>query len=176
MLTVQAGTPNSATPSQQASDTKAGHEAVPQAKGAKKGEAKKPEAAKEATSGAPKAEPKVVSKEEKIEYRDQDGNLLNEEQVAALEGKVEFQTKYETRTRVIDEMGNEIHEGVAPPHPDVEGVDQETVKNDAEKDAGEPVAPPPQDAAASKEGEKEAEQKQAKPASEGKEATVHDEL
>ncbi len=28
---------------------------------------------------------KIISREEKIEYRDQDGNLLDEEQVAALE-------------------------------------------------------------------------------------------
>lgn len=173
MLTVQAGVPNSATPSSQVSDAKVAGQgaAVPEPKEAKKGESKQDES-QEAISGAPKAEPKVVSREERIEYRDQDGNLLNEEQVAALEGKVEFQTKYETRTRIIDEAGNEVHEGVAPPHPDVEGADHETVK----KDADEAVPLPPQDAAASQEGEKEAEQKQAKPASEGKEATVHDEL
>lgn len=72
----------------------------------------------------------VVSTEERVEYRDQDGNILNEEQVAALEGKVSFQTRYETRTRVIDAAGNEIlnepvvgeanNDSVAPPHPDVE--------------------------------------------------------
>ncbi len=49
-----------------------------------------------------------------MEYRDQDGNLLNEEQVKALEGKVEFKTRYETRTRVVDAYGNEI---VAPEGP-----------------------------------------------------------
>lgn len=183
MLTVQAGTPNSATPSSQASDTQAvGHEAAapeaaaPEAKEAKKGEPKQPDA-EAGISGAPQAaQSKVVSKEETIEYRDQDGNLLNEEQVAALEGKVKFETKYETRTRVIDEAGNEIREGVAPPHPDVEGVDHETVKKAEGEEAPPPPAPPAQDAAASQEGEKEAEQEQAKPASEGKEATGHDEL
>lgn len=179
MLTVQAGTPSTGTPSSQASDTlAAGHEAAaPEAKEAKKGEPKQPDA-EAGISGAPQAaQPKVVSKEETIEYRDQDGNLLNEEQVAALEGKVKFETKYETRTRVIDEAGNEIHEGVAPPHPDVEGVDHETVKKAEGEDAPPPPppAPPAQDAAASQEGEKEAEQEQAKPASEGKEATGHEE-
>lgn len=73
----------------------------------------------------------VVSREEKVEYRDQDGNLLNDEQVKALEGKVSFKTRYETRTRVVDNDGNEIgvsgEAGVAPPHPDVEGVDRETI-------------------------------------------------
>lgn len=79
-----------------------------------------------------------MRKEERVEYRDQDGNLLNEEQVKALQGKVEFKTRYETRTRIIDANGNEIvlppgeklpgvgdeepAAGVAPPHPDVEGM------------------------------------------------------
>jgi dolichyl-phosphate-mannose-protein mannosyltransferase len=85
-------------------------------------------------SGAPLPPNKrLVHTEERIEYRDQDGNLLNEEQVKALEGKVEFKTRYETRTRLVDAEGNEIllpadgeqqqeAAGVAPPHPDVEGM------------------------------------------------------
>ncbi|KAK3628339.1 Dolichyl-phosphate-mannose--protein mannosyltransferase 1 [Elasticomyces elasticus] len=46
--------------------------------------------------------------EEKIEYRDENGNLLDEEQVKALEGKVSFSTRYETRTRLVDAQGNEV--------------------------------------------------------------------
>ncbi|POR35071.1 Dolichyl-phosphate-mannose--protein mannosyltransferase 1 [Tolypocladium paradoxum] len=122
---------------------------------------------------------RVIAKEEKIEYRDQDGNILSDEQVKELQGKVEFKTKYETRTRVVDEKGNELPvpnggwpadlgAGVAPPHPDVQGVDKETVKVADAK--------PPRDAAASRDGEKEAEWARAKPASEGKEATGKDEL
>lgn len=69
------------------------------------------------------ADQQVIAREEKIEYRDEEGNLLNEEQVAALEGKVSFKTRYETRTRVVDAYGNEIEnnvpEEVAPVHPDV---------------------------------------------------------
>lgn len=121
------------------------------------------------SSDAP-AEPKLVSKEEKVEFRDQNGNLLSPEQVEELRGKVEFETKYETRTRHLDDQGNEIAEesaGVAPPHPDVEGVDSETVAKDAS------VA---KDAAASRDGEKEAEGSKAKPASDGKKATGKDEL
>ncbi|KAI2467875.1 glycosyltransferase family 39 protein [Annulohypoxylon bovei var. microspora] len=127
-------------------------------------------------SGAPIFEPesqKVVGREERVEYRDQNGNLLNEEQVKALEGKVEFKTKYETRTRVVDANGNEVEvpidelaaAGVAPPHPDVEGANQETkklIKDD----------PIPKEASSSKDGEKEAERSVPKPASEGNEATV----
>jgi dolichyl-phosphate-mannose-protein mannosyltransferase len=74
----------------------------------------------------------ILSREERVEYRDQNGNILNEEQVKALEGKVEFKTRYETRTRVVDAEGNEVPMpaggwpqeslGVAPPHPDVEGM------------------------------------------------------
>ncbi|KAK2064902.1 dolichyl-phosphate-mannose-protein mannosyltransferase [Colletotrichum caudatum] len=127
---------------------------------------------------------KVLSREEKVEYRDQNGNLLNEEQVKALEGKVEFKTKYETRTRVVDANGNEVQmpEGgwpqelgqdqggnVAPPHPDVQGVDPETKAK-----VDESVAPK---VAESVQGQKEAEQKKAKPASDGgKEATALEEL
>ncbi|KAI0017903.1 dolichyl-phosphate-mannose-protein mannosyltransferase 1 [Xylariomycetidae sp. FL0641] len=128
-------------------------------------------------SGAPVFEPQgqqVVGREERVEYRDQNGNILNEEQVKALEGKVEFKTRYETKTRVVDANGNEVlmpaveeeqGAGVAPPHPDVEGANQETkklVKDD----------PIPKEASSSKEGEKEAEHSVPKPASEGNAATV----
>ncbi|RMJ17292.1 hypothetical protein BHE90_013521 [Fusarium euwallaceae] len=137
-------------------------------------------------SGAPEpaVEHRVVAKEEKVEYRDQDGNLLDPEQVKALEGKVEFKTKYETKIRVVDENGQEVQEpeggwpadidaGVAPPHPDVEGVNSETLKG---KEKVEEVVAAPEDVAASKDGEKEAEEAKAKPASENQDATVKDEL
>lgn len=84
-----------------------------------------------------KAGQSLVAREEKIEYRDQDGNLLDPEQVKSLEGKVSFQTRYETRTRMVDAQGNVINPlpgepesipPVAPPHPDVNNVDQETIK------------------------------------------------
>lgn len=145
-------------------------------------------------SGAPlPPNQRLVHTEERIEYRDQDGNLLDEEQVKALEGKVEFKTRYETRTRLIDAQGNEVFlpgevreqeepAGVAPPHPDVQGmlvssralrgrladampgVDRETPKR---------VVPDEQipEAKKSVEGEKEREEKAAKPASEGNAAT-----
>jgi len=161
-------------------------------------------------SGAPvPANQRLVHTEERVEYRDQDGNLLNEEQVKALEGKVEFKTRYETRTRVIDADGNEVllppgaqppqvqdqaaAAGVAPPHPDVEGkfvfaelqfhflhLLRRTVFADATLIAGvnretpkrvvpdEPIPEPKQ----SVEGEKEREEKVAKPASEKNEASA----
>lgn len=53
----------------------------------------------------------VIEYEQHVEYRDQDGNLLNEEQVRALEGQVEFKTIYETTTRLLDVHGNELPEG-----------------------------------------------------------------
>ncbi|KAG7107483.1 hypothetical protein HYQ44_013362 [Verticillium longisporum] len=60
---------------------------------------------------------------------------------------------------------------VAPPHPDVEGVDPETKQKVADADSKVP------EAAESVKGEREAEQKKPKPASEGgKEATVKEEL
>lgn len=118
---------------------------------------------------------RLVKREERIEYRDQDGNILDEEQVKALEGKVEFKTRYETRTRVLDADGNErevpVGEeelrkgGVAPPHPDVEGVDSKTIKERGEH--AESIPP----AKESVDGDHEARAKQPKPASEKKEAS-----
>ncbi|KAF2146387.1 glycosyltransferase family 39 protein [Aplosporella prunicola CBS 121167] len=120
-----------------------------------------------------------VGRQEKVEYRDEHGNILDEEQVlsAAAEGKVSFQTRYETRTRLVDEEGNEIPgvdvpEGVAPPHPDVEGQNPETAEA-AEGDASEkpPVVSANEDE--TKEASAEGKEKKGapRPASDAKEAT-----
>ncbi|KAI9813513.1 MAG: hypothetical protein M1832_006311 [Thelocarpon impressellum] len=122
---------------------------------------------------------RIVSREERIEYRDQDGNLLDEAQVAALEKSpdVSFKTKYETRTRVVDAAGNELPgEPVAPPHPDVEGRNPETVKDGEGKDGEGKGRERPATADAKEDVDKEqrAEQgqdKKPRPASEGNEAT-----
>jgi dolichyl-phosphate-mannose-protein mannosyltransferase len=122
----------------------------------------------------------IISREEKIEYRDQDGNILDPEQVKALEGKVSFKTRYETRTRMIDAQGNEImvgdeteDAGVAPPHPDVDNVDQETVGVPEPEYQESPASP--EDVTADEQKEESIEKSQtgaAKPASEGNEATA----
>lgn len=94
----------------------------------------------------PAVEEASVRREEKVEYRDQDGNLLNEEEVAALAGKVDFQTRYETRTRMIDADGNEIpsYAGTAPPHP--ADREPETAADDPENDGRElPATASPED-------------------------------
>jgi dolichyl-phosphate-mannose-protein mannosyltransferase len=119
----------------------------------------------------------VLSKEEKVEYRDQDGNLLDPEQVKALEGKVSFKTRYETRTRVVDAQGNEIpmpeNAGVAPPHPDVDNVDRETVALPEGLAKDKPASQRDVTADESKEESIERSEKSAaKPASEGNEATA----
>lgn len=95
---------------------------------------------------------------EKVEYRDEEGNLLNDEEVAELQGKVSFSTRYETRTRLVDEDGNEIEEGPLDPEANedylgvvegdeagvagtyAEGNDPDTQMPIAESDA--PSAPP----------------------------------
>jgi dolichyl-phosphate-mannose-protein mannosyltransferase len=120
----------------------------------------------------PQAAP-IVSREEKIEYRDEHGNLLDPEQVKSLEGKVSFKTRYETRTRLVDAQGNEIQEGVAPPHPDVEGSNPETVeKKQEEASEKPPTVGMGQDGAKEKSAEgQEKKQGQAKPASDAKPAT-----
>ncbi|RDL35938.1 uncharacterized protein BP5553_06550 [Venustampulla echinocandica] len=118
----------------------------------------------------------IVSREEKVEYRDQDGNLLSPEQVKALEGKVSFKTRYETRTRMIDPQGNEIDPdtgaGVAPPHPDVEGVDSSTVGKPEPDTQDKPMEQREVQADESKEAKVlKSDGGAAKPASEGNEAT-----
>ncbi|KAN0072254.1 Dolichyl-phosphate-mannose-protein mannosyltransferase domain containing protein [Elaphomyces granulatus] len=113
----------------------------------------------------------VVNHEERIEYRDQDGNLLDEEQVAALkkDGQVSFQTRYETRTRVVNAEGQEIFNGeYAPPHPDVEGQNPETGGRRDEK----PVGNRPASAAGEGKSLRHEGHGQPRPASEGKEATA----
>lgn len=118
----------------------------------------------------------LVKREQKTEYRDQNGVVLDAEQIKELEGKVSFETRFEVHTRMIDAAGNEVNsvkdEGVAPPHPDVDNVDPDT--------AGAPVKES-QDAPARQEDVQADETKEravensprgeAKPASEVKGAT-----
>ena len=121
----------------------------------------------------PAAEEASVRREEKVEYRDQDGNLLNEEQVAALAGKVDFHTRYETRTRMIDADGNEIPDssaGTAPPHP--ADREPETAVHDPENDGKElPATASPEDDLAKEKSVQKNDGGKPKPASEGSEAT-----
>ena len=115
--------------------------------------------------------------EEKVEYRDQDGNILNEEQVAALQGKVSFETRYETRTRTVDAYGNEIGDGIegadgyAPPHPDAER-EPETAVGIPEDDGREyPATASPEDDTIKEQSLEQHDLKKPRPASEGIEAT-----
>lgn len=118
----------------------------------------------------------VVSREERVEYRDQDGNLLDEEQVKALSGKVSFQTRYETRTRIVDASGVVIEQGeasVAPPHPDVDNVDPETVAVPEKEAEAAPASQSKAEEDLVKEAAVEnAKKGEAKPASDAQEATV----
>lgn len=114
------------------------------------------------------ASPKIIAKEESVEYRDQHGNILDPEQVASLAkaGSVSFQTKYETRTRLVDAQGREVKQNVAPPHPDVEGQNPETVEKQNQKDSGDKPA-----SVAGDEKSVPRDDGKPKPASEGQEAT-----
>jgi dolichyl-phosphate-mannose-protein mannosyltransferase len=126
----------------------------------------------------------VVSKEERIEYRDENGRILDEDEVSALSGKVSFKTRYETRTRIVDGQGNEIYEGlvdahggdeqagVAPPHPDAEGRNPETQQDSEPAVASD--APPTVDVVEDQQKEMSVEQEkqEAKPASEAQAATA----
>ena len=117
----------------------------------------------------PAGEQRIIGREERIEYRDQDGNVLDESQVSALESdsQVSFKTKYETRTRLVDAEGNEVpgSDGLAPAHPDVEGQNPDTkgVKEDPNSQ--------PAHAAASVGSANKEEDGRAMPASDANEAT-----
>ncbi|KAL1963755.1 hypothetical protein VTN77DRAFT_7821 [Rasamsonia byssochlamydoides] len=118
-------------------------------------------------------QPHIIGREERVEYRDQAGNLLNEEQVASLkkEGKVSFQTKYETQTRVIDANGRETKKVEhAPPHPDVEGQNPQTGSN-GKGDEGAVGNKPASAAGQDKSVRNEGQPGKPKPASDSNEAT-----
>lgn len=124
-------------------------------------------------------DPSSLHREEKVEYRDQDGNILNEEQVSELEGKVSFQTRYETRTRILDADGNEIGDsaddssgsaGTAPPAP--EDLEPETAADVPEDDGREyPATASPEDDLTKEKSVKKNDDAAARPASEAKDAT-----
>ncbi|EQL36565.1 dolichyl-phosphate-mannose-protein mannosyltransferase [Blastomyces dermatitidis ATCC 26199] len=115
---------------------------------------------------------KLVSTQlESVVYRDQDGNILNDEEVAVLgrDGNVSFETRYETKTRIIDGHGREVGgEQPAPHHPDAEGQNPET----AGKGGGAGDAPVDKPASVlGDEKSVERDERKPKPASEGNEAT-----
>lgn len=118
-------------------------------------------------AAAPQVDPEgieIIGREETVVYHDQNGRQLDEAEVEELkaQGKVSIEHKYETRTRLIDHDGNElgyhmpdgrIKEGQAPPHPDVENVDQSTLKAEGEEMSVGAEAPPTVDAQVDREKE-----------------------
>jgi dolichyl-phosphate-mannose-protein mannosyltransferase len=119
----------------------------------------------------------LIRQEETVEYRDEDGNLLNEEEVAALKGKVSFETRYETRTRIVDAAGNPIADGSeevdghAPPHPDVDR-EPETATDVPEDDGREyPATASPEDDLVKEHSVEANEITKPRPANEPREAT-----
>lgn len=115
--------------------------------------------------------PKLAGSMARVEYRDQHGNVLPEDLVASLraDGKVKFETRWESQSRLQHAHEIPIVDGqLAPPHPDVEGQNPET--------RGSPDdSVPPEKPASVVEGNERSSEKfdspQAKPASEGNEAT-----
>lgn len=128
--------------------------------------------------------------EEKIEYRDENGVLLDEDQVKELEGKVSFSTRYETRTRLVDPQGNEIDDyegvvegegaGVAGTLAEGRNPDTRNPVGEAEANTKPARAPAASDVAKEQKIEGGDVQggpgKQAEPESEAGKATGHEEL
>lgn len=121
-------------------------------------------------SVTPEALPSIRGKKARVEFRDQNGNVLPESLVAHLqkEGKVSFETRYEYRSRLANGHEVDVVDGkVAPPHPDVQGQNPETV----EKKEQQPVKDIPAPAAGEESSVEESSSPEPKPASEGNEAT-----
>lgn len=136
-----------------------------------------PSASERAVTPQAHVDESLTRREEKVEYRDQEGNLLNEEQVKALAGKVSFSTRYETRTRILDPQGNEIDygqpgvEAVAPPHPDAEQEPNTKGKAVDSESSAAPAIVSPESDLAKKKAMDDAKSGMPRPASENLEAT-----
>lgn len=114
--------------------------------------------------------PHLRGSKARVEFRDEHGNVLDESLVSALrkEGKVSFETRYETKTRLAHGHQVDIVDGqVAPAHPDVEGQNPETVNDQGKQFADDS----PASAAGGEKSVEKEESQEAKPASEGNEAT-----
>ena len=115
--------------------------------------------------------PKLKGSVARVEYRDQNGKVLDENLVASLraEGKVKFETRYEPGLPLENAHEVPIVDGqLAPPHPDVQGQNPETGS------APEDSVPPESPASVVDGNERSVEQPssmEARPASEGNEAT-----
>lgn len=115
--------------------------------------------------------PKLKGSVARVEYRDQNGKVLDENLVASLraEGKVKFETRYEAGHPLENAHEVPIVDGqLAPPHPDVQGQNPETAS------APEDIVPPESPASVADGNERSVEQPssmEAKPASEGNDAT-----
>ncbi|KAJ5864408.1 uncharacterized protein N7529_006324 [Penicillium soppii] len=115
--------------------------------------------------------PKIQGSMARVEYRDQNGKVLDENLVASLraEGKVKFETRYEPGHKMENAHEVPIVDGqLAPPHPDVQGQNPETGS------LPEDSVPPESPASVADGNERSVERPSsmgAKPASEGNEAT-----
>lgn len=133
-----------------------------------------PEEAGQEPGVTPEAKyPQLRGSKARVEFRDQHGNVLDESLVSSLQqqGKVQFETRYETQTRLSQGHEVDIVDGQvpppAPPHPDVEGQNPETVAKQEKQHAdGSPASVPGGEHSVEK-----ADIPEAKPASEGNEAT-----
>lgn len=123
-----------------------------------------------APSVTPEAQPSLKGKKARVEYRDENGSVLPESLVSALRQneKVKFETRFEYRSRLANGHEVDVVDGkVAPPHPDVEGQNPQTVQDEERRPVEDVPAPVPGDGKSSE----ESNSPEAKPASEGNEAT-----
>lgn len=91
--------------------------------------------------------PEAQAPPSSVEYRDENGNLVAPEVVSSMAAEgAEIKTEHEVRTKTVDAAGNEVVEpqAVHPPHPDVEGRNPNTAREEkgqaqAEREANDAV-------------------------------------
>ncbi|KAL2831215.1 Dolichyl-phosphate-mannose-protein mannosyltransferase-domain-containing protein [Aspergillus cavernicola] len=114
--------------------------------------------------------PQIRGTQARVEYRDQKGNIIDDAVVESLrkEGKVSFETRHETRTRLDHgQLVDVVNGEVALPHPDVEGQNPETLDK-----LDEVAEDSPASAAGTGSSVEKLNSPGPKPASEGNEATL----
>lgn len=118
----------------------------------------------------PEAQPSLRGNKARVEYRDANGNVLDESLVSSLrnDAKVQFETRYEFRSRLSNGHEVDVVDGkVAPPHPDVQGQEPETVR----KEKRRPVEDIPAPAPGKESSVDDSNSPEPKPVNEGNEAT-----
>ena len=132
-----------------------------------------PQAEEKAREAVSMSAEKLIKLDGSVEYRDDKGNLIDENKAKEFEGKGSLTTRTETKTAKLGADGHIINpvgqdESVAPPHPDADSGTKGVPEKDAQKS---PPNVSPGDDIQKEQSVEKAKADSAKPASEANEAT-----